>query len=64
MLRALDQALAAASVAERPGTVLADSGYWSIANLTTTIPNGPELLVWPASTGRTGKPARTASPRR
>ncbi len=63
MLAAIDQTLRAAGIPERPRTLLADSGYWSIANL-TTIPDAPELLVWPASTGRTGKPARTASPRR
>jgi hypothetical protein len=28
--------------------------YWSIANL-SSIPNAPELLIWPATTGRTGK---------
>jgi transposase len=55
MLGAVDQTLAAADVGERPRMLLADSGYWSIANL-TSIPDAPELLVWPAKTGRTGKP--------
>jgi len=61
MLRAVRQTLATAGIAERPATVLADSGYWSIANL-TTIPDAPELLVWPAKTGRTGKPRKDGQP--
>jgi Transposase DDE domain len=35
MLRTVEVTLAAAEIPDRPGTVLADSGYWSIANLTT-----------------------------
>jgi transposase len=62
MLRAVGQTLAAAGIPERPTTVLADSGYWSIANLTTTIPDAPELLVWPSKTGRTGKPRKDGQP--
>jgi transposase len=61
MLQAVDQALAAADIHARPERLLADSGYWSIANL-TTIPDTPELLVWPAKTGRTGKPRRDGKP--
>jgi transposase len=61
MLRAVDQTLAAAEIHDRPGTLLADSGYWSIANL-TSIPDPPELLIWPAKTGRTGKPRRDGKP--
>jgi hypothetical protein len=61
MLQAVDQALAAAEIPDRPATLLADSGYWSIANL-TTIPDAPELLIWPASTGRTGKPRKDGKP--
>jgi hypothetical protein len=34
MLDAAAATLGAAGIAERPGTVLADSGYWTIANLT------------------------------
>jgi Transposase DDE domain len=40
---------------------VADSAYWSIANL-TTIPDPPELLIWPAATGRTGKPRKDGKP--
>jgi hypothetical protein len=35
MLRTVEVTLAATEIPDRPGTVLADSGYWSIANLTT-----------------------------
>src|SRR5512132_661040 len=61
MLQAADHTLAAAQIPGRPGRLLADSGYWSIANL-TTIPDAPELLVWPSKTGRTGKPRKDAKP--
>jgi Transposase DDE domain len=61
MLQAVVQTLAAAEIPDRPATLLADSGYWSIANL-TTIPDAPELLIWPASTGRTGKPRKDGKP--
>jgi transposase len=61
MLQAADRTLAAADVPQRPGTLLADSGYWSIANL-TSIPDAPELLVWPSKTGRTGKPRKDGKP--
>jgi hypothetical protein len=61
MLAAVEKALAAAGVHDRPGTLLADSGYWSIANL-TAIPDAPELLVWPSRTGRTGKPRKDGRP--
>jgi transposase len=61
MLEAVDQTLAAADIHERPATLLADSGYWSIANL-TSIRDAPELLVWPSKTGRTGKPRKDGKP--
>jgi transposase len=61
MLQAVDQTLAAAEVPDRLGMLLADSGYWSIANL-TSIPDAPELLVWPSKTGRTGKPRKDGKP--
>jgi transposase len=61
MLQAVDQTLAAADIHQRPGTLLADSGYWSIANL-TSIPDAPQLLVWPSKTGRTGKPRKDGKP--
>jgi transposase len=55
MLAATTATLAAAGIAERPGTLLADAGYWTIANL-TAIPDAPELLIPPAKHGRQGKP--------
>jgi Transposase DDE domain len=41
--------------------VLADCGYWTIANL-TGIPNAPELLIPPAKHGRQGKPRKDGRP--
>jgi transposase len=61
MLDATAATLAAAGVAERPGRVLADCGYWSIANL-TQIPGAPELLIPPAKHGRQGKPRKDGKP--
>jgi hypothetical protein len=42
---------------QRPGTLLADAGYWTIANL-TEIEGAPELLIPPARHGRQGKPRK------
>jgi transposase len=61
MLQAVDQTLAAAEIPDRLGTLLADAGYWSIANL-SAIPDAPQLLIWPSKTGRTGKPRKDAKP--
>jgi hypothetical protein len=61
MLEATAVTLGAAGIAERPGMLLADSGYWTIANL-TELPNAPELLVPPARHGRQGKPRKDGKP--
>ncbi len=61
MLHATAATLAAAGIAELPGALLADSGYWSIDNL-TTIPNAPDLYIPPAKHGRQGKPRRDGKP--
>jgi hypothetical protein len=61
MLAAFDQTLAAGGIQVRPGRLLADADYWSIANL-TTIPDAPELLIWPATTARTGNPCKDGKP--
>jgi transposase len=61
MLDATAATLAAAGVQDRPGTVLADSGYWTIANL-TQLPGAPELLIPPARHGRQGKPRKDGKP--
>jgi transposase len=60
MLNAISATLAA-EIAERPGTLAADSGYWSIANL-TEIPNAPALLIPPPKHGRHGKPRKDGKP--
>jgi hypothetical protein len=61
MLTATTATLAAAGIQDRPGTLAADSGYWSIANL-TEIPNAPELLIPPPKHGRHGKPRKDGKP--
>jgi hypothetical protein len=61
MLKATAATLAAAGIDDRPGAALADSGYWSIDNL-TTIPDAPELLIPPARHGRQGKPRKDGKP--
>jgi Transposase DDE domain len=61
MLKATAATLAAAGIAERPEAALADSGYWSIDNL-TAIPDAPELLIPPARHGRQGKPCKDGKP--
>jgi transposase len=61
MLTATAATLAAAGITERPGTLLADCGYWTIANL-TEIEGTPELLIPPARHGRQGKPRKDGKP--
>jgi hypothetical protein len=61
MLAATAATLAAAGVPERPGTLLADCGYWTIATL-TGLPGAPELLIPPARHGRQGKPRKDGRP--
>jgi transposase len=61
MLTATAATLAAAGITQRPGTLLADCGYWTIANL-TEIEGTPELLIPPARHGRQGKPRKDGKP--
>ncbi len=61
MLAATTATLGAAGIPQRPGRLLADCGYWSIANL-TQIPDAPELLIPPARHGRQGKPRKDGKP--
>jgi hypothetical protein len=61
MLSATTLTPAAAGVQDRPGTLLADCGYWTIANL-TQVPDAPELLIPPAKHGRQGKPRKDGRP--
>jgi len=61
MLTATAATLGAAGIPQRLGRLLADSGYWTIANL-TQIPDAPELLIPPARHGRQGKPRKDGKP--
>jgi transposase len=61
MLKATATTLTAAGIDDRPEAALADSGYWSIDNL-TTIPDAPELLIPPARHARHGKPRKDGKP--
>jgi hypothetical protein len=61
MLAAATTTLGAAGIPGRPGRLLADSGYWTIAN-PTQLPDGPELLIPPARHGRQGKPRKDGKP--
>jgi Transposase DDE domain len=62
MLQATAATLAAAEIEDRPDRLLADSGYWSIANLTTVPTRRSCTSRRPGTAGR-ASPARTASPR-
>jgi transposase len=61
MLTAIAATLGAAGIPQRPATLLADSGYWTIANLTGLL-DAPELLIPPAKHGRQGKPRKDGKP--
>jgi hypothetical protein len=61
MLAATAATLGTAGIPQRPGRLLADSGYWTIANL-TQLPDAPELLIPPARHGRQGKPRKDGKP--
>jgi transposase len=61
MLQTVSATLAAAGIDERPDALLADSGYWSIANL-TQLPDAPELLIPPAKHAHQGKPRKDGKP--
>jgi Transposase DDE domain len=61
MLAATAATLTAAGLPQRPATLLADCGYWSIANLTQS-PDAPQMLIPPARHGRHGKPRKDGKP--
>ena len=61
MLTAIRTTLAAAGVSDPVQRLAADSGYWSIANV-SMIPDAPELLIPPARHGRHGKPRKDGKP--
>jgi len=60
-LGSIAKARRGAGIPGRPGRLLADCGYWSIANLTET-PDAPALLIPPARHGRQGKPRKDGKP--
>ena len=60
MLTAIRTTLAAAGIGGRVQQLAADSGYWSITNV--SAPNAPELLIPPARHGRHGKPRKDGKP--
>jgi hypothetical protein len=61
MLGAIRTTLTAAGIDDPVQRLAADSGYWSIANL-SAIPGAPELLIPPARHGRHGKPRKDGKP--
>jgi transposase len=61
MLTAISATLVAAGIQDRPETLAADSGYWSIANL-TQLPGAPQLLIPPPKHGRHGKQRKDGKP--
>ena len=61
MLTAIRTTLTSAGIAAGPQRLAADSGYWSIANV-SDIPEAPELLIPPARHGRHGKPRKDGKP--
>ena len=61
MLAAIRTTLAAAGVGDQVQRLAADSGYWSIANV-SAIPDAPELLIPPSRHGRQGKPRKDGKP--
>ena len=60
MLAAIRTTLAAAGIGDRVQRLAADSGYWSITNV--SAPNAPEVLIPPARHGRHGKPRKDGKP--
>ena len=60
MLTAIRTTLTGAGIGEPLQRLAADSGYRSIANV-STIPDAPELLIPPARHGRHGKPSESKS---
>jgi hypothetical protein len=61
MLTAIRTTLASAGIGDSVKRLAADSGYWSIANV-SAIPEAPELLIPPARHGRHGKPRKDGQP--
>src|SRR5665811_1463987 len=64
MIAATEQSLHALGIPSPIGTVLADAGYYSEANLADADPEGPELLVATTKDWKQRKAARDAPPPR
>ena len=65
MLAAIRTTLTSAGLDAAVQRVAADSGYWSIANLSqlpTQLPDGLQLLIPPSRAGRHGKPRKDGQP--
>ena len=60
MIAATEQSLHALGIASPIGTVLADAGYYSEANLADADPEGPELLIATTKSWKQRKAARDA----
>ena len=61
MLTAIRTTLVAAGISDPVQRLAADSGYWSIANVSAIL-DAPELLIPPARHGRHGKPRKDGKP--
>ena len=61
MLTSIRTTLTSAGIEDPVQRLAADSGYWSIANV-SAIPDAPELLIPPARHGRHGKPRKDGKP--
>ena len=61
MLTAIRTTPTAAGIGDPVQRLAADSGYWSIANV-SAIPDAPELLIPPDRHGRHGKPRKDGKP--
>jgi Transposase DDE domain len=61
MLAAIRTTLTAAGVGDQVQQLAADSGYWSIANVSAIL-DAPELLIPPARHGRHSKPRKDGKP--
>ncbi len=61
MLTAIRTTLTSAAIDDPVQRLVADSGSWSIANV-SAIPGAPELLIPPARHGRHGKPGKDGKP--
>ncbi len=62
MLDATNATLDAAGIDDRPEALVADAGYWRIANVDGSIPDAPELFIAVAKHARRGRPRKDGQP--